>query len=335
MPDESLAKKAVDQIYENIGKKYGRSSISTMAQRSSEVREVLTTGNDAIDQYILGVGGLPVGRISEVYGPESSGKTSLLLGVVARVQQMGGVAGVIDAENAMTAKRCREMGADPDRLIRLDPENLEEAGDMAMAFLNSLPDDGPPVILGLDSVPALLTKDEAEGDSVGEEAMGVRARFYGRFCRYLVKTLPLKRAHFMFVNQIRMKIGVVFGNPETTPGGNAIKFYASNRLRLSSGKAKDGTLEVFVKSVKNKVAEPGRKLETRLRFDTGGWDNAWTTLNLAKEQGLVEKGAKSVDAAREALDWGEANPDGTVVGDGPPGADAGKEGKGKKKARKE
>jgi len=301
------------KIQAGIEKKYGAGSIATLSGGGgADVKEAIPTGIVAVDHHLLGVGGLPIGRMSEWFGPESSGKSSLVASAGAAVQKMKGIFALIDAEHAFTETRARTFGVDPDEVLALDPPNLQEGGNMLIQFLKSLPDDGPPTLIVLDSVPALPTREELEGDP-GDEYMGIRARFYSKLCTYLVKILPKKRAHMMFVNQTRMKIGVVYGNPETTPGGNAIKFYSSVRVRMRPDKRDGSFIGVHMKCVKNKVAEAQHELDTRLHV-AGGWDDRWTTVNHAKDRELIPAGTKATDKghaeALKALGWADTDPKG-------------------------
>jgi len=304
------AEEVMAKVFAATKKKYGDTSISKLGEnRSAMISGVIPTGIEALDKFGLGCGGWPLGRMSEVFGPESAGKSSLVASSIAGVQRVGGNAFLGDVERAFTADRAKSFGARVDEVGSLDPADLQTFGNMLVDALKALPNDGPPALFIEDSVPALITKEELKGDP-GDEYMGIRARFYSKLCTYLVQELPRKNAHMLFVNQIRMKIGVMFGNPETTPGGNAIKFYSTHRIRMSGGKKLDGARETFIKVVKNKLAEPGRTVETQLLFG-GGWDDRWTTVNHAKEQKVIPTGMPTSDKAhreaREALGWGASD----------------------------
>lgn len=292
---------AVQRAFAALGKKYGTTSLTGS---KAQVTGVIPTGDEAIDRYVLGCGGLPQGRIIEVFGPESAGKSAFLASCIASTQRLGGVVALCDAEQAFEPGRARKVyGINPDEVLHLDPDHQQQGCQMMLDYVRSLPkavEGGPPHLVALDSVPALPPKEELEGE-MEDVVMGVRARLYSRFCSAIVKDLPKHNCTLVIVNQIRMKIGIVFGNPETTPGGNAIKFYSSVRLRFNAGKIKDGSLWGSVKAVKNKVSEPGRKAETRLNFKTG-FDSDWSILTLAKELDLVEEGSRDVETARAAVD---------------------------------
>ena len=257
---------------------------------------------EAVDRFILGPGGWPWEKISEVFGPEASGKTSMCLSALASVQRIGGVGFHVDAENALSDDRARCFGVDLDSLLLADEfGNAEEAGEELLTALAATP-KGVPFLGVFDSVPAMETKAQAAGD-VGDAFMAPMARFMSGYLPKLVRALKGKSAHVIFVNQTRLKPGVMFGNPEYTPGGNALKFLASTRLRLGrSGKPRDGGIEVKVKSVKSRFCEPGREVTAFLHF-ANGWDDRWTTLNHAKDLKLVESGCKDYDKARAALGW--------------------------------
>jgi recombination protein RecA len=304
------SQKTIDKLFAAVAAKYGGESVTTLGRSmSGYLGPVIPTGIEALDRYVLGCGGLPTGRVSEVFGAESAGKSSLVASCIAGAQKIGGAGILIDAEKAFTAERATVFGANAEEVILLDPPHLEGGGDMLVTLLDALPDGGPPTFIALDSVPALITKRELKGDP-SDVTMGVRAQFYSKLCTYLVGRLAKKNVHMMFVNQIRMKIGVVFGNPETTPGGNAIKFYATHRLRMSrAGKVEDGAMVTKIRAVKNKVAEPQREMEVRLVFKTG-WNDAWSTLNHAKDLGVVPAQLKAskegLEQARVALGWAKA-----------------------------
>jgi recombination protein RecA len=296
--------KALEQVFAAVEKKHGSGSIKMMGD-AGKVRGCIPSALEALDHYILGPGGWPWEKISEVYGPESSGKTSLVLAALASVQRIGGIGFHVDAENALSDDRAQAFGVDRETLLLADDlDNAEEAGAELLTALAATPKDVP--FLGVfDSVAAMETKAQSEGE-VGDAFMSPMARFMSGYMPKLKKALKGKSAHVIMVNQTRVKPGVAFGNPEYTPGGNALKFFASTRIRLGrSGPPRNGGIEVKVKSVKSRFCEPGRELIAFLHFEKG-WDDRWTTLGLAKDQKLIAPSSKDYDAAREALGWSMA-----------------------------
>lgn len=291
--------KALDAIFARVGKKYGAGAVTTMTRgQQGLVRGVIAGPLEAVNRELLGIGGLAWERITELYGPESSGKSSLVMGWVAAVQQGGGVGYYVDAENVLTQERAEVMGVDRENLVMSpDIESAEHAGELLLETLAAVPKMTP--FLGVwDSVAVMETKAEVD-DGSGMSAM---ARFLSSYCKKLVRALKNRAAHVIFVNQIREKPGVVYGNPEYTPGGKALKFYSSVRLRTRAVKTRDGGLELVVKSVKNKLAEPHKEVTAFLDFKKG-WDNRWTTLELAKDKKLISNKSQSLDEARKALGW--------------------------------
>ncbi len=297
----SVQQKALEKIFAAVEKKHGKGSIKLMGD-AGKVRGCIPSALEAVDRFILGPGGWPWEKISEVYGPESSGKTSLVLSALASVQRIGGVGFHVDAENALSDERAMTFGVDRETLLLADElDNAEAAGAELLTALEATP-KGVPFLGVFDSVAAMETKAQAEGE-LEDAHMSPMARFMSSFMPKVKNALKGKDAHVIFVNQTRVKPGVMFGNPEYTPGGNALKFFASTRIRLGrSGKPRDGGIEVKVKSVKSRFCEPGRELTTFLNF-TKGWDDRWTTLSLAKDLDLIEKGSKDYDEAVEKLGW--------------------------------
>lgn len=293
--------KALDAIFSKVEKKH-KGALTTMARgQQGLVLGTMRTPLEAMDRWLLGVGGLAWERITEVYGPESSGKSSLVMGCVAATQRSGGVGFYVDAENVLTQERAEVMGVNREQLVMApDVESAEHAGQLLLDTLLACPREVP--FLGVyDSIPAMETAAEAKGD-VGDHHMSPMARFLSQYLRKLVRALRGRAAHVIFVNQIREKPGVMFGSPEYTPGGKALKFYSSVRLRTKGLKRRDGGLEVAIKNIKNKLHEPHREVLTFLHFQKG-WDDGWTTLNLAKDQKLVPDRSQDVEAARAALGW--------------------------------
>jgi recombination protein RecA len=281
-------RKAIDLAVSTIEKQFGKGSILTMTEDAVDREiEVIGSGSPSLD-IALGIGGYPRGRVVEIYGPESSGKTTLALHAVAEIQRQGGVAAFIDAEHALDVNYARKLGVRIEELLVSQPDTGEQALEIADVLLRS----GAVDLVVVDSVAALVPKAEIEGE-MGDQHVGLQARLMSQALRKLTGTVAKSNATVIFINQIRMKIGVMFGNPETTTGGNALKFYASVRLdvrRIAAIKEREEVVgnRTRVKVVKNKCAPPFRQAEFDILYNEGVSVEG-DLLDLGSEGGIVEK----------------------------------------------
>ena len=298
--------KMLDAAVAQIEKQYGKGSIMRLGNKDVLVPvSVIPTGSISIDAA-LGVGGLPRGRVIEIYGPESGGKTTLTLHVVAEAQKMGGIAAFIDAEHALDPSYARKLGVDVDNLLVSQPDNGEQALEIAEALIRS----GGVDIVVVDSVAALVPKAELEGE-MGEPQMGLQARLMSQALRKLTAIVSKSRTCLIFINQIREKIGVMFGNPETTTGGRALKFYSSIRLdirRIQSIKEGDRVIgsRTRAKVVKNKVAAPFREAEFDILYGEGV-SREGDLLDLGVARNILEKSGTWISFHGERLGQGREN----------------------------
>ena len=279
--------KALDAALSQIERAFGKGSIMRLGQQSNIDIEAISTGSLGID-IALGIGGLPKGRIIEIFGPESSGKTTLALSVIAQAQKKGGTCAFIDAEHALDPSYAKKIGVDIDNLLISQPD----AGEQALEIADTLVRSGAIDVLVVDSVAALVPKAELEGE-MGDSHMGLQARLMSQALRKLTATVSRSNTLIIFINQIRMKIGVMFGNPETTTGGNALKFYASVRIdirRTGSIKDKDDVIgsQTRVKIVKNKVAPPFKVVDFDIMYGEG-ISKTGELIDLGVKAGIVEK----------------------------------------------
>src|ERR1700678_2797052 len=298
--------KALDAALAQIERALGKGSIMRMGQRPGDEQiEVIPSGSLGLD-LALGIGGLPRGRVMEIYGPESSGKTTLALHAIAEAQKRGGTCAFIDAEHALDPTYARKLGVDVDELLISQPD----AGEQALEIADTLIRSGAIDILVVDSVAALVPRAELEGE-MGDSHMGLHARLMSQALRKITGNISRSNCMLIFLNQIRMKIGVMFGNPETTTGGNALKFYASIRLEIRRiGQIKDREEVVGnqtrVKVVKNKLAPPFRQVEFDIMYGEGV-SRTGELLDLGIKAGVVEKSGSWFSYANQRVGQGREN----------------------------
>jgi recombination protein RecA len=299
--------KALDAALSQIERAFGKGSIMKLGQRQAPTAEAgaVSTGSLGLD-IALGIGGLPRGRIVEIYGPESSGKTTLALHAIASAQKAGGTCAFVDAEHALDPAYARKLGVDVDELLISQPD----AGEQALEIADTLVRSGAIDVLVIDSVAALVPRAELEGE-MGDNHMGLHARLMSQALRKLTGSISKSRCMVIFINQIRMKIGVMFGNPETTTGGNALKFYASVRLdirRIGAIKEKDEVVgnQTRVKVVKNKMAPPFRAVEFDIMYGEG-ISKTGELIDLGSQAGVVEKSGTWFSYDGERIGQGREN----------------------------
>jgi recombination protein RecA len=307
MAVNSEKEKAIELAMSAVERQFGKGSIMRLGNEEPLVRDlqVISTGSLSLD-IALGVGGVPRGRIIEVYGPESSGKTTLCLHIVAEAQKKGGICGYIDAEHALDVAYARKLGVRTDDLLLSQPDTGEQALEIAEMLVRS----GAIDVLVIDSVAALVPKAELEGE-MGDAHMGVQARLMSQALRKLTGTISKSQTCVVFINQIRMKIGVMFGNPETTTGGNALKFYASQRMDIRRiGAIKTGETVVGsrtrVKVVKNKVAPPFKEVEFDIMYGSG-ISREGDLVDLASQENILEKSGAWYSFNGERIGQGREN----------------------------
>ncbi len=297
--------KALEAALSQIERAFGKGSIMRLGQNTNVDIEAVSTGSIGID-IALGIGGMPKGRIVEIYGPESSGKTTLALSVIAQSQKKGGTCAFIDAEHALDPSYAKKIGVDVENLLISQPDSGEQALEIADTLVRS----GAIDVMVIDSVAALVPKAELEGE-MGDSHMGLQARLMSQALRKLTSTVARSNTLIIFINQIRMKIGVMFGNPETTTGGNALKFYASVRMdirRIGAIKDKEDIIgsQTRVKIVKNKVAPPFKTVDFDIMYGEG-ISKTGELVDLGVKSGIVDKAGAWFSYNGEKIGQGREN----------------------------
>ncbi|MFA7555851.1 MAG: recombinase RecA [Spongiibacteraceae bacterium] len=297
--------KALQAALSQIERQFGKGSIMKMGEGSREAMPAISTGSLGLD-IALGIGGLPKGRIVEIYGPESSGKTTLTLSVIAEAQKLGATCAFIDAEHALDPSYAEKLGVNIDDMLVSQPDT----GEQALEITDMLVRSGSVDVVVVDSVAALTPKAEIEGD-IGDSHMGLAARMMSQAMRKMTGNIKNANCLVIFINQIRMKIGVMFGSPETTTGGNALKFYASVRLDIRrTGAVKDGDEiignETRVKVVKNKVSPPFKQAEFQILYGKGIY-RMGEVIDLGVKQGLIDKAGAWYSYKGDKIGQGKAN----------------------------
>ena len=297
--------KALEAAMSQIERSFGKGAIMRMGENTTQQVDIVPTGCLSLD-IALGIGGFPRGRIIEIYGPESSGKTTLALHAVAEAQKMGGTAAFVDAEHALDPIYARKLGVDVENLLISQPDTGEQSLEIADTLVRS----GAVDILVVDSVAALVPRAELEGE-MGDSHMGLQARLMSQALRKLTGSINKSKTIVIFINQLRMKIGVMFGSPETTTGGNALKFYASMRLdirRIGAIKDKDSVIgnQTRIKVVKNKLAPPFRQIEVDIMYGQG-ISKTGEIIDLGVAAGLVEKSGAWFSALDQRIGQGREN----------------------------
>ena len=306
----SATQALVEAMRAKLGKSAGAHVVEMAAGSISDVKEFIPSGVSVIDHHLLGGGGLPVGRLTELFGDYGTGKSSLCFAFMANAQRLGGLVGLAESENALQVDRAAALGVDPDGIVLTHPESLEDVLSNAEAFMKSIPEGVGPNLWVLDSIAACATKAELEAGAGGNLRVGEVGRRMSHGVKQLCMLAARTRTALLMTNQTRQKIGVAFGNPTTTPGGDAVKFYSSSRLQLMGGSAVKVEempvgKDVTIMCVKNKLIPPMRKVKVRFLYESG-WHEPWTTMTYDKGAGVIgpkSQGMKGYQEAMEKLGW--------------------------------